>query len=450
MHTRGGLIPLREIGKHRSGRNEMFATLFPIAALLIVFLAGCSSKSKEENSSSESRQDRQPPSAVDSKSPQQAAQEVAPIEVYPVPLATLRTTLEGGHTIFEGKVGDVKADIVFDTGMVEGILVSESVAKAAGLKRTRDFSFGGLGHGSDTMAYIAGPTSLVLGAITLQSEVIVVPEESTLGKSLCGLQAVMGYSLLEHYLVRVQPQNQRIELYEKDSTYSQKGEVLKLLFDEKDRKISIPIALTLSGRTETRTMTIDTGNSGHPILFENAPPELETVPEGSFGASGFSSSSLGRIGSLSIGREVFHSPIIQFDGSGQDGSGQHNLSNEFMRQFEAVYDLATHKLILRKTAKVPPAKTEVGNGLVWDNAGCGQVKKVAMVLSDSVGEEVGLRSGDTLVQIDGDLDLGNSFRHQLEREQPVSAQFQRGKKRFRVKLYGEDRMLKTKRRSPPL
>lgn len=68
MQTQGGLIPLREMGK-RSGRNEMFATLFPIAALLIIFLAGCSSEPKEESSSPESRQERKPVSAVDSKSP---------------------------------------------------------------------------------------------------------------------------------------------------------------------------------------------------------------------------------------------------------------------------------------------------------------------------------------------------------------------------------------------
>jgi hypothetical protein len=421
----------------------MLAMRLHALASLLCLLLGCSSGDRDASSSAETKQISTSVNASDARDKRLPPPSIEPTEKFPTPLATLRTKPDSAHTVFEGTLGGTKVGIVFDTGMVEGILVSESVAKDAGLKRLRDFEFGGLGHGSKTKGYIAGPTTLILDDITLRSEVIVVPENSTLGRSLCGVQAVMGYTLLQRYTVRVQPHLQRIELFEKGANYSQPGEELDLLFDEKDRKISLPIALTLSaGRTETRTMIIDTGNSRRSVLFEDAPSGMKTVIEGSFGASGLHTTQLGRIETLSVGGEVFYSPIVGFDGSGNDGSGQHNLSNEFMTQFEAVYDLARKKLVLRKTAKRPPPSTEFGNGLVWTSAGCGHVKEVHMVLPDSVAAATGLRSGDTLVAIDGEPALGDSFRSKLEKEQPVSAQFRRGKRLITVKLHGEDRMPK--------
>jgi len=368
---------------------------------------------------------------------------------FPKPLAILPTKLINGHTLFEGTLGGVALDIVFDTGMVEGILVSESVAKAAGLKKLRDFSFGGIGHGAKTVGYITEPATLTFGDISLNSQAIVFPEDSQLGKAFCGLQAVMGYTLYSRYLLRVRPQVETMELYPNDANYHQPGEQLDLRLDTETRKLSTTVSVSLrGGRAEKRDMLIDTGNATEVILFEAAPEQVSTIQRGGHGASGLHIKDVGRIESLSLGSTVFTKPIVAFDDTGKDGSGIHNLSNQILTKFETVYDLKRKKLVLLRTDPNALPTSFIGNGILWKNSGCGETKEIARVFPHTVAARAGLETGDTLSSIEGESEIPKGFIGLLQSKQPVAAQFRRGQLSLDVVLSGEDRLGAQSNRRP--
>lgn len=360
---------------------------------------------------------------------------------FPKPLATLPTKHINGHTLFKGTLGGVALDIVFDTGMVEGILVSESVAKAAGLKKLRDFSFGGIGHGAKTVGYITEPATLTFGDISLNSQAIVFPEDSQLGKAFCGLQAVMGYTLYSRYLLRVRPQVETMELYPNDANYHQPGDQLDLRLDEETRKLSTTVSVSLrDGQVEKREMLIDTGNASEVLLFEAAPEEVATISRGGHGASGLHITDVGRIESLRLGSTEFTKPIVAFDDTGKDGSGIHNLSNQILAKFETVYDLKRKKLVLLRTDPGALPTSFIGNGILWKNSGCGETKEIARVFPHSVAARAGLEAGDTLISVKGETEIAKGFVGLLQSEQPVAAEFRRGQLSLRVMLSGEDRL----------
>lgn len=379
-------------------------------------------------------------SEVKQSLPDDASTTGAEAKLWPAPKASVKMRLVGGHTSIPATIASVPVNMVFDTGHIEGVIVSESVAKASKLEYLRDFEISGIGHGAATKAYVAEKVYINIGDVRIRSEVIVIPDDSQLGKAMCRIDAIIGYTLLEHFVVRVRPEESLFELYPQDAVYPPVGEALSIQLAPDTKKISTMVNFwSREEESHLLRFEIDTGNSGASIVFSKeseVKSPAHTFESVSFGASGSSTRFAGKAHAMELGGVRVEAPIVEFDNSGKDGSGENNLGNSILSRYEAVYNLGRNELRLRPTHEAGAPFTMFENGISWRNAGCGPLV-VESISPGSVAAKVGVEPGDELVEVKG-KPVDSESLSVLDQRAPVQVSFRRGRKTVEITLYRVD------------
>jgi len=320
------------------------------------------------------------------------------------------TLLNDGIILGKAKLGDFpdSLNFVFDTGCGGLSLDSTAADRLKLVPRISPFTVRGIG-GMRQQRLLDG-MSLHLGNITLDSLTLQVSNYEIL-TSVYGerIDGIIGYSFFSRYLVKVDYDNSRIDIYSKGDVQYPKGGFLL-----RPRLLGLPM---LQGQLSdawdiSSRFYFDTG-AGLCLLFSShftsdsavfGPKKKKPVRAEGAGLGGKTEMQLTTLKNFSLGPFHFRQiPTYIFDDS-YDVTSYPELGgligNDLLRRFNLIlnYDRSEIYIVPNESFNQPFDYSYSGVTIAL----LGGKIVVTDVMKDSPGEKAGLQEGDIILEINGD------------------------------------------------
>lgn len=392
------------------------------------------------------------------------------------------------------KMNGVNLNFLLDTGVESTILFSLEETEAIDLKDVEKIKIKGLGIGEPIDAFKSSNNTIALNDyVDLNHELYVILNQEINFSAQLGIpvHGILGYHFFRNHLVEINPIAKKIIVY-KDSNAYRKKKLKK--FDE--IPISIELAkpyvnakVKINNKETFVKLLIDTGGSDALWLFENGHTiNCPTIFFDDFLGRGFSGDIFGkrsRIEKVSLASIDLETPTVSFPSAssfksvelveGRNGS----LGSGIMRRFDLIFDYPNSKLFLKKNKFFDDSfnynmsgmevqhngkeiikeevfktnfveKDEKGNTVIdFDNSRNVKYKfllkpiyEVYNVRQDSPAYLAGIRKGDIIRRLDGELSYKLKISDIIERLQSeegkwITVEFERNgvnhKTKFQLK-----------------
>jgi hypothetical protein len=301
-------------------------------------------------------------------------------------------------------------NLVFDSGMpAEGILlhgsqrVDELKLQYAGKARVM-----GVGGATIEADMAAGETVSLPGMLMKNQMVIVMPHDSTRSHYFEGKDGTVGFSLLSHFVVKIDYDNMEFTLTEPQKfRYSGTEQIYEITVV--DNRISLPVSLSINQDVHiSADLVLDTGNSAALTLNESSSKGI-IVPEKSIVYTRRSINKeipryAGRISTVQLGGITFDNVLCAFRTKESElppsWEKEGNLGNELLRRFNMIFDIPNNRIMLEPNHHIDePFKFNMA-GLQFVRCEHGYFR-ITFVMSDSPASHSGLKKGDRIVSING-------------------------------------------------
>ena len=339
--------------------------------------------------------------------------------------------------------------LILDTGMpIGGIILFESES-VAGLELVDSGQRVGLtGGGSETAsteAVLTQGTNVGLGDLKMKSvSAMILPKPTGFPP---GVDGVIGGALFFHYVVRVDMDHERLELFE-TASWSAPAGACSVPLENVQGKIFTDLRVSMGKEEPVPAHVVVDLGAGHALSLNTDAEGRFTPPEGAIeapvgrGISGVLLGKLGRIRRVEIGTFAFESVIASFPSREHQRPGgfdfrDGNLGSELLKRFNVTFDYAASRMVLEKSKAFPePFEREMA-GLAYSMEKDGTLS-VWSVLPETPAAEAGCAAGDRILSIDGRPpgELGeNGVRKALTvPEAEVRLELRRGKEKIEKKL----------------
>lgn len=366
------------------------------------------------------------------------------------PLVSVPLTFDGRVLIPLRINGSEEIDIILDTGINSKglLLLYKELGEQLGLKYTRTVNAArGAGSGPPRAIHICPGVDITLSQINLGSLMTAVLDESC-ETSARHNKGVIGASIFNPYVVKIDFDTSRVSLYEPESYQKEEGwEEIPLILERNLPVIETTISINDSEEIPVR-LCVDTG--AKPTLGLSINEEKQIIQPSKVvysltstaGLRGDTYNNHGRISGVKVGQyrlkdviscfiEGDEMPLleeIQCDGLIGVGS---------LYRFNMIFDY-THKRMFIKPNKHFPDPFEMNMaGMAIVEMGSG-AHVVYYVIENFLASKQGLRKGDILEKVNGkDVDSFNylKLRKIFEKEgKTVTVQIRRAGKSQKIKL----------------
>jgi hypothetical protein len=302
--------------------------------------------------------------------------------------------------------------IIVDTGMpIPGFLLFHGArVDALHLEDSgqRVMVAGAGGAGTTSEAVMASGLSAAIGDLSMsKASALVIEKPSGFPP---GIDGVIGGALFFHFVVRIDMDQNRIELFDSDKWSPPAGASVVPLVRE-DGRVFVDVLAAISDEPPTQARVVVDLGAGHALSLNTredgrfAPPASAIESPLGRGVSGIVLGKLGRVRRVELGSFAFENVVTSFPiGKHQNPGGldfhDGNLGTEILKRFDLTFDYAGKRLVLEKAKRFSePFEHEMdGMTLDWEKDG---TLKVGSVLPRSPAATAGIEAGDSLVSIDG-------------------------------------------------
>ena len=321
-----------------------------------------------------------------------------------------------GGIVLQAKINNSQPmSFWLDSGASFSFVIDTKKATALGLKLKRHGSGeGGAGPNTYEVSRASGLT-IRLNQLTFtdQSAAVIslgVVEEQS-GRSVDGL---VGIDLFLQTVVEIDYAAKQLTLYDPQSyVYSGAGDIVPLML--RDGHFVVPAKIDIQDRGELAGLFIvDTGGCMMTVILttpfatsSNLPVRNQkTILDKSVaGLGGTTQLLIGRAAHFKIGSSVIPSPLIYIsqDKGGALASSEYEglIGTEILKRFKVIFDYATRRLILERTAHSDDPLEYDMSGMSLRAYGADfRTFKISQVIEDSPAGGAGLRVGDIIERID--------------------------------------------------
>lgn len=302
--------------------------------------------------------------------------------------------------------------LVLDTGMpIPGVLLfeSERVSKLELAKTGRKVAVAGAGgEGQPSQALMADGVDVAIGPLSItKTRALVVERPKGFPP---GIDGVIGGALFFNFVVRIDMDNQSLQLSESKGGSPPDNVASVPLVHERgmifaDLKVAVGAQPPVPAR-----VVVDLG-AGHALSLNNraggkfAPPANAIEMPLGRGVSGVLHGRMGRVRRIELGGFAFENVVVAFPGEAHQRPGgrdfeEGNLGNELLKRFNVTFDYAGKRMLLEKSQRYeePFDVPMAGIDLEWRPDSTLEVREV---LPNSPAAVAGIVKGDILVAIDG-------------------------------------------------
>jgi hypothetical protein len=303
--------------------------------------------------------------------------------------------------------------LILDTGMpVPGVLLfrnprvdalalgdSGAVVRVAGV--------GGDGAGSP--AKMANDVAVAFGDLVVpKTSALVVDEPAGFPP---GMDGIVGGELFFHFVVRLDMDENRLELWPSDAWTPTPGACV-LPIERVRGKIFTEIRVTVGAEKPIPAQVVVDIGAGHALSLNThedgrfAPPAAAIESSLGRGASGLLLGKSGRLRRVEIGTFAFENVVASFPiekhqkGGGGEDFRDGNLGEELLRRFNVTFDYAGKRMVLEKAKSFGEPFEHDMSGLAFDWGKDGSLL-VLEVLPGSPAATAGIHAGDRVMSIDG-------------------------------------------------
>lgn len=329
-------------------------------------------------------------------------------------VASIPFELIENKIVIRGQInGSRELRLVFDTGMIGGALLNNpALAREIGLEMDGQVTAAGVGAGKTVSAGLARGARIRLGDVEFaQQTVVVMPEDSDYSRAtrLLPFDGIVGYSLLDRYVCRIDHDAKRLTLYRKKGyRYEGQGTEVPIVVQAQKSYVVAELVLADDAAVPVK-LIIDTGAGCALSLIEDsseaikAPPETISTTLGR-GIQGKRGGRIGRMRGLRVGGFMLRNPVTTFPFSpirGLSADRQGLLGNDALKRFNIVFDYRRKRMILEPSSYFKDPFEYDMLGLQLDPLPGERGFTVDEVLDASPAGDAGILAGDRVVAIDG-------------------------------------------------
>lgn len=327
-------------------------------------------------------------------------------------------------------------DFIFDTGSPFTVLGSFALARELGVEPQGSVRLGGAGTGSAPRAARTEPIRVSVGGIDVGIETAIVADLTPSLAEASGrpYQGIIGRTLLERYVVRLDFDTREMLLFEPDDYRPPPtAQSLPIRMENGHPHIDAPVQL-LTGETVMLDLVVDTG--ARPALALDAPGEHGIVPPPDAesmivgrGSRGNVPGRVGRVGALGLGSLTLPDVATVFldDRLGVTPGADGNLGVEVLRRFDVTFDYPHRRLLLDLTDRTAAPYPVDLSGITLRASGQDwSVIEVADVRSRSPAADAGIRVGDHILSVDGRSGTLEDHERRFTRSGPLHLRLDRG------------------------
>jgi hypothetical protein len=324
--------------------------------------------------------------------------------------------------IIDAEVNGHKVATVFDTGFSGAFALTESIdfGKPSGTIGVRDF----VGTRATSVYDVK---KVKFGAVELAPKNMqILAQDGFEGSWSYGthIDGLMGFDVVAPYVCEINVQDRKIVLHPSTEDITKrvpdnKRTFLLRVLPLSTRHISMA---TKTADGQTLVMALDTGNAGYATTHTDSLARVGLWTEGKKGKWSFPSYiSSGAVETFAVevkDAKVFGIPVaksvwdvINLPSSGADSDG--TIGFQFLKNFNITIDMKRRAVWMENyTGKF--AEDEVATtGITAFSDRKGNSMRVVRVLSESPAQQAGVRVGDVIVAIDGEV-IGNVGMRRVE------------------------------------
>jgi hypothetical protein len=343
---------------------------------------------------------------------------IAPVKS-PQPLHTFPFTLKGDLIIIQATLGGIfQVNLILDTGAEYNLFFKKYLFDLLSVPYGRSLAVRGADRVTEMLAHRSAPVELSMRRKPLRTDFLVLDEmyfdlESALGISVEG---VLGFNLLQNYLVEVNHQRKKIHLYPKVQRHWNPGPHYTEIPLARERN-KMFASLTLQHKEEAPTkvdLLLDSGAAMNLLLFSEtdsllAKESFQLQPSIiGLGLGGYLNGYEGAIsntqwGPFQLGSTRFYlqeTDTLYMDHDINRRNGI--LGNRLLSLFHYFLDIENNRLFLKPSRNFSKGHKEDLAGLLILSRGLYFNEYfVGHVFAGSPAEAAGFQSGDSILSING-------------------------------------------------
>ena len=307
---------------------------------------------------------------------------------------------------------------VFDTGVRTTVLTEKTLTDLLNLNYDRKITIPGAGGEKLVDAYVVNNVSLNIGRISGRGHSVLVLEEDLLQlKNFLGVNVhgILGYELFSRFIVDINYDKHTITFHNPE-TFKKKNKFLEIPLLVEDTKPYILANFIIRGsETPIRgKFMLDTGAS-HAMLLDGRSSKKIYVPEPNIastlgrGLAGNIHGHVARIDKVWVNKYVFSEVIAIFpDPNSYEISLTRNFRNGtfgggMMSRFHIIFDYINSKIYVKKRRGYhKPFEFNLSGLIVRAKGVYLRDYEIDNVRENSAAEAAGLKSGDDIIEINGE------------------------------------------------
>lgn len=303
---------------------------------------------------------------------------------------------------------------IVDTGIRTTILTEKIMSDALALTLNRKIILKGPGEQQIIAAHVANNITIKIPGVVGRGQALLVLEEDFLQlRNYLGVEVhgIIGYELFSRFVVEIDYNNHMLILHQSQS-FEPKKNFERFPLTIEDTKPYIVTQIKINGKTSQSKLMIDTGAS-HALLLEEDEEKDIIIPKRNIeanigrGLGGPIRGRLARIDQIKIGDYVLKGVISSFPEEGQYLDtvffNRHGtLGGELLSRFRVVFDYSSENIYLKKTSGFRNKFEHDMSGIEMMAEGNNlKLFKIINVRDESPAFKAGVRSGDTLLFLNG-------------------------------------------------
>ena len=302
---------------------------------------------------------------------------------------------------------------IIDTGVRPTILIDKDYTDSIELKYQREIELFGVGSAKSIKASVVQGISLSLPGLQSSNLSVIVLHENflQLEKHLgIRIDGILGYEFFNRFIVKINYQKQKIELFEPVG-YKPPKKYTEIELDMVDSKPIINLEIQQEqGGIYIASLLMDTGAS-HALVLDPLSDRKINIPtkyiHANLGRSiaGELQGKLGRIEHLNFGKYTLSDVLVSYiDGQSSNINSETDrngsIGSELMRKFTVIFDYY-HKKIYVKPNKLYKQPFEYNmSGLEFIAEGKDlNVYIINSIRTGSAADEIGFKPGDQLISL---------------------------------------------------
>jgi len=335
----------------------------------------------------------------------------------PKVLARIPFEMVGTYVVLKVKINDnPPLSLLLDSGIGTTLITELTAGDSVVFDKTFKTVLKGLGAGTDMQAWVSDSNTLKISKLKLSDQTIMILEDDIFNLSKhtgTKMNGILGADFFENQIVRVDYTRKCIYLYDADDFTPPKGFV-SLPISMEGHKMFMEVSIQdANGRIRTVRMLIDTG-AELTAWFRSYGNEPVPVPTRKIhgyigrGLSGDIEGSLGILSKIWIRDFLLSNPIVAFpdsvsiSGTYINAQREGTIGSQLLSRFDLIFDQVGNKLYIKPNYlyKKPFPYNMAGVEVIQDND-LFQLPEVLNVWENSPGQEVGIKAGDFILEING-------------------------------------------------